>query len=155
MLRVVRILTILACTVSLATAAAYAQNGEPKPGDAKGEAGKESAGRLDEIADAARNMVGLAARPECVWLGERAVGLMWRDDLDTAFRHIELYDRFGCPGDHIQTSFRCVVKNGNIDQKANETFNARVHACWINPAGPALPTTAAAEKPAGEKSGTK
>ena len=29
----------------------------------------------------------------------RVVSLMWRDDLDTAFRHLDLYDRFGCPGD--------------------------------------------------------
>ena len=119
MLRVARILALLACTASLATAPVRAQNGDLKPGEAaKGETGKDAA-RLDEIADAARSMVGLAARPECVWLGERAVGLMWRDDLDTAFRHLELYDRFGCPGDHIQVSFRCVVRQGNIDPEGN------------------------------------
>ena len=89
-----------------------------------------------------------------VWLGERAVGLMWRDDLDTAFRHLDLYDRFGCPGEHIQISFRCVVRQGNIDPKATETFNARVHSCWINPALPPAPAAnAAADKT--EKSGTK
>ena len=41
---------------------------------------------------------GPAANPECVWLGRRVVSLLWRDDLDTAFRHLDLYDRFGCPG---------------------------------------------------------
>ena len=87
-----------------------------------------------------------------IWLGERAVGLMWKDDLDTAFRHLELYDRFGCPGEHVQISFRCVVRQGNIDQKdqkATDAFNARVHSCWLNPAlppAPATPPTAAAEK---------
>jgi hypothetical protein len=152
MLRVVRILAVVACTTSFASFPLQAQNSDAKQGEAaKGDAAKESAGRLDEISDAARNMMGLAARPECVWLGERVVGLMWRDDLDTAFRHLELYDRFGCPGDHVQVSFRCVVKHGNIDQKANETFNARVHACWVNPAGPALPATATTA----EKTGTK
>ena len=33
------------------------------------------------------------AIPECVWLGRRVVSLLWRDDLDTAFRHLDLYDR--------------------------------------------------------------
>ena len=35
---------------------------------------------------------------------------MWRDDLDTAFRHLDLYDRFGCPASHIQAAFRCLVR---------------------------------------------
>ena len=82
---------------------------------------------------------------------------MWRDDLDTAFRHLDLYDRFGCPGEHIQVSFRCVVRQGNIDPKAIETFNARVHSCWQNPAlppaAPAAAAAAAAEK--SDKPGTK
>ena len=30
--------------------------------------------------------------------------LLWRDDLDTAFRHLDLYDRFGCPSAHIQAT---------------------------------------------------
>ena len=95
-------------------------------------------------------MTGPAALSECVWLGERAVGLMWRDDLDTAFRHLDLYDRFGCPGEHVQISFRCMVRQGNIDPKATETINARVHSCWINPAlPPAAPApSASAERPA-------
>jgi hypothetical protein len=131
-----------------------AQNGEQKPAEAgKGDTVKEVAGRPDEVAEASRVMTGPAARGECVWLGERAVGLMWKDDLDTAFRHLELYDRFGCPGEHVQISFRCVVRQGNIDQKdqkATDAFNARVHSCWLNPAlppAPASPPTAAAEKP--------
>jgi hypothetical protein len=131
-----------------------AQNGEPKAAEAgKGETAKEAAGRPDEVAEASRLMTGPAARGECVWLGERAVGLMWKDDLDTAFRHLELYDRFGCPGEHVQISFRCVVRQGNIDQKdqkATDAFNARIHSCWLNPAlppAPPPPPTAAAEKP--------
>ncbi len=35
-----------------------------------------------------------------------------RDDLDTAFRHLDLYDRFGCPAGHIQATFRCLVRQG-------------------------------------------
>ena len=65
---------------------------------------------------------GPAAHPECVWLGRRVVGLMWRDDLDTAFRHLDLYDRFGCPAGHIQATFRCLVRQGNIDPKPPDTL---------------------------------
>jgi len=155
MFRVVRrTLAILLGAAALATSPLQAQNSEPKPAEtAKGEAAKDAA-RAEEATDAGNATIGPAARGECVWLGERAVGLMWRDDLDTAFRHLELYDRFGCPGEHVRISFRCVVRQGNIDQKdqkATDAFNARVHTCWHNPALPAVPPpapTPAAEKPA-------
>ena len=72
---------------------------------------------------------------------------MWLDDLDTAFRHLDLYDRFGCPGGHVQATFRCLTRfGGQIDPKVAETLNSRVHACWINPA--AQPQAAAAATPA-------
>jgi hypothetical protein len=156
MVRVVwRILAMILCAAALAASPAQAQNAEPKLGEqGKGEAAKDGAGRTDEIAEASRVMTGPAARAECVWLGERAVGLMWRDDLDTAFRHLDLYDRFGCPGEHVQISFRCVVRQGSIeqkDQKSTDLFNARVHSCWLNPA---LPPVAGATT-AAEKAGTK
>lgn len=107
----------------------------------------------EELAEPARALMGAAGRGECVWLGERAIGLMWKDDLDTAFRHLEMYDRFGCPGEHIQVGFRCVVRQGAIDQKdqkATDAFNTRVHSCWMNPALPAAIANAPApgEKPA-------
>ena len=83
---------------------------------------------------------------------------MWRDDLDTAFRHLDLYDRFGCPGGHVQATFRCLTRfGGQIDPKVAETLSGRVHACWINPgaqpqaaaaATPAAPTTAGSAAPA-------
>jgi hypothetical protein len=129
-----------------------AKGGEAAKGDpTKGEAAKEAINRPGESVDA-RAPAGPAGRGECAWLGERAVGLMWKDDLDTAFRHLELYDRFGCPGEHIQVSFRCVVRQSNIDQKdqkATDAFNKRVRDCWMNPALPAEPassSTAAVEK---------
>jgi hypothetical protein len=156
---VMRHLARLACAAMVAflPAASFGQNADQKPAEqAKpaAEPGKETTGRGDDTAEANRTLSGPAARSECVWLGERAVGLMWRDDLDTAFRHLDLYDRFGCPGEHIQFSFRCVVRQGNIDPKAIETFNARVHSCWQNPAlPPAAPAAAAAEK--SDKPGTK
>ena len=68
---------------------------------------------------------------------------MWLDDLDTAFRHLDLYDRFGCPGGHVQASFRCLTRFGaQIDDKVPRSLNDRIHACWINPG--AQPQTAAA-----------
>jgi hypothetical protein len=112
------------------------------PGDKPADTAKEEKKKVDEFAEAAQVISGPAGNPECVWLGRRVVNLLWRDDLDTAFRHLDLYDRFGCPSPHIQASFRCVVRQGSIDPKSPESLGARVHACWINPSLP--PTTAAA-----------
>jgi hypothetical protein len=102
--------------------------------------------KTDEFVEAAQAINGPAGNPECVWLGRRVVRLMWRDDLDTAFRHLDLYDRFGCPGGHIQAAFRCLTRFGSqIDDKVPKSLDDRVHACWINPA--AQPQTAAAATP--------
>jgi hypothetical protein len=135
--------------------AAFAQGNDAKTGDkpAGQEPAKETQ-KVDEFAEAQREVTGPAGNPECVWLGRRVVGLLWRDDLDTAFRHLDLYDRFGCPSPHIQASFRCLILHGsNIDPKAADSLNGRVQACWINPANPAPPpapaaTPAAAPNPA-------
>lgn len=89
--------------------------------------------RVDEFGEAAKAINGPAGNPECVWLGRRVVVLMWRDDLDTAFRHLDLYDRFGCPGGHVQATFRCLVRFGPIDPRQPDSLSGRVHACWINP----------------------
>ena len=123
---------------------------EPKAGNQRQPSGEaENAKKVDEIAEAAKLLDGPAGQPECVWLGRRAVRLLYRDDLDTAFRHMELYDRFGCPPSHIQAAFRCIVRMGDpdpkADPKASESLSARVHACWINPAMEvSLPAAAAA-----------
>ena len=134
---------------SLAGHAAFAQSGgngkPPEPPKPAADTVKESQKKIDEIAEATRALPGPAGNPECVWLGRRVVSLLWRDDLDTAFRHLDLYDRFTCPSAHIQATFRCLVRQGNIDPKAQETLNGRVHACWLNPG---LPPTAAAQAPA-------
>jgi hypothetical protein len=59
---------------------------------------------------------------------------MWRDDLDTAFRHLDLYDRFGCPAATSRRPFRCLTRfGGQIDPRCRKP-ERRVHACWINPA---------------------
>ena len=150
-----RILCALAGAAALTLAAAapvFAQSGgEAKPPDAKAaaDAAKESQKKIDEIAEAGRLLTGPAANPECVWLGRRVVSLLWRDDLDTAFRHLDLYDRFGCPSGHIQSTFRCLVRQGNIDPKAPESLSGRIHSCWINPALPSTANAApAADAPA-------
>lgn len=122
---------------------ALAQSGDLKPQDQSGKAGnqatqqqdaaRDNQRKTDEFVEAAQVINGPAGNPECVWLGRRVVGLMWRDDLDTAFRHLDLYDRFGCPGGHVQATFRCLVRFGGIDPKAPDSLSSRVHACWINP----------------------
>jgi hypothetical protein len=97
---------------------------------------------VDEYAEAQRVLNGPAGNPECVWLGSRVVSLLLRDDLDTAFRHLDLYDRFGCPSGHVQAAFRCLVLHQptisadpkSADPKSADSLNGRVHACWINPA---------------------
>jgi hypothetical protein len=137
------------------SALAQGEQKQQDPKAATGDAAKGDQKKLDEFAEAIRVLGGPASNPECVWLGRRVVNLMWRDDLDTAFRHLDLYDRFGCPGGHIQASFRCLVRQGQLDPnpKAQETLGARVHACWINPTmdQASAPPPAQASQPAGTK----
>lgn len=140
----------LAILLPLTVTAAFAQNDDkakpqqqPQPqADPKAEPKKDSP-RRDDLADVSKQITGPAGNPECVWLGRRVVHLLWRDDLDTAFRHLDLYDRFGCPGGHIQATFRCVVSQGPIDPKATDSLQSRVHSCWVNPAAPPAPAAAA------------
>jgi hypothetical protein len=143
--------TVLTVAFSLAVGAAFAQSGgtgkPAEPPKSAADTAKEGQKKIDEIAEATRLINGPAGNPECVWLGRRVVSLLWRDDLDTAFRHLDLYDRFGCPSAYIQATFRCLVRQGNIDPKAQETLNGRVHACWLNPGLPPAPQEAAAQAP--------
>jgi hypothetical protein len=133
---------------------ALAQSGAPanpdqsgKPAAGAADAVRDNQRKTDEFAEAAQVINGPAGNPECVWLGRRVVRLMWRDDLDTAFRHLDLYDRFGCPGGHVQAAFRCLTRFGaQIDDKVPKSLDDRVHACWINPN--AQPQTAANGTPA-------
>jgi hypothetical protein len=122
---------------------AFAQGTEPKQTEQRPPAdnGKDVKKKVDEYA-----RLGPAGNPECVWLGQRFVSLLSRDDLDTAFRHLDLYDRFGCPSGHIQTTFRCVVRQ-TIDPKA---LKERIDECWRNPdtEAPAASAAAAASAPA-------
>jgi hypothetical protein len=145
-------LCLLLAPVGPGNSQLLAQNNDAKPTDQQSAPGKDGAKdgtkevqKIDEFAEAQRALNGPAGNPECVWLGRRVVSLLWRDDLDTAFRHLDLYDRFGCPSGHIQVTFRCLVLHGNtVDSKAADSLNGRVHACWVNPAQPAAPAPAAA-----------
>ncbi|MBB3771354.1 MULTISPECIES: hypothetical protein [Ancylobacter] len=128
---------------------AVAQNSAPeqKPAEQKSpdEQAKEEAQRrsVEEYAEAAK-LAGNAGLPECVWSGRRIVMLLWRDDIDTARRHMDLYERFGCPTEHLKIAFRCLVRQGNIDTKSQERLSERVQSCWVNPdAPPPAPATAA------------
>ncbi len=126
---------------------AFADDAKPsdKPG---GQAPQKDRPTVEEYAEAQKEINGPAGNPECVRLGRRVVALLKNDDLDTAFRHLDLYDRFGCPGAHIQASFRCILLHSdNIDTKV-EGIEDRIAACWLNPTNPAPPPAAAAAAPA-------
>src|SRR6266436_5546537 len=135
---------------ALAQSASQDQSGKPVANSAAStDATKDSQRKTNEFVEAAQAINGPAGNPECVWLGRRMVRLMWNDDLDTAFRHLDLYDRFGCPGGHIQATFRCLTRFGaEIDSKVAETLDSRVQACWINPASQPQQASAAASQPA-------
>lgn len=155
--RVLRLLPVicLAGAITAASQAAFAQSGgdadkarqqQQQAGDSKKDSPQRKA---DDLMEVSRQLAGPAGNPECVWLGRRVVNLLWRDDMDTAFRHLDLYDRFGCPGGHIQATFRCVVRQGSIDPKAPDSLQARVNTCWVNPAAPPAPAAASNTPPAG------
>jgi hypothetical protein len=130
---------LVAVTAVPFSSPAFAQSSEGKPADQtqapSGQEPAKEAQKVDEFAEAQKALGGEpAGNPECVWLGRRVVSLLWRDDLDTAFRHLDLYDRFGCPSGHIQASFRCLLLHSNsIDPKAADSLNSKVQACWLNP----------------------
>jgi hypothetical protein len=155
---VLRHVAVTGLALLIGAGAVAAQSGDAHPQEQPGKAatnGGQAADaakeanqhKTDEFAEASQVINGPAGNPECVWLGRRVVRLMWLDDLDTAFRHLDLYDRFGCPGGHIQAAFRCLTRfGGQIDSKVADSLNSRVHGCWINPA--AQPQAAAAATPA-------
>jgi hypothetical protein len=119
-----------------------------RPQATEADAKKDAQRKFNVYAEAAKLLSGPASQPECIWLGGRVVSRMWHDDLDTAFRHLDLYDRFGCPAGHIPAAFRCLLRQGDsIDPKQKETLQGRVDACWVNPdlePNPAPPASASA-----------
>ena len=130
-------------------------NDQGKQGAAAPDATKENERKTAEFSEAAQAINGPAGNPECVWLGRRVVRLMWVDDLDTAFRHLDLYDRFGCPGGHVQAAFRCLTRFGaQIDDKVPRSLDIKIHACWINPGAQPQTAAAATSAPAAATSGS-
>src|SRR5713226_1230377 len=152
---VLRLLAVPGLALLIGIGSAIAQSGDLRAQEQSGkppaansaDAAKDNQRKTDQFVEASQAINGPAGNPECVWLGRRMVRLMWNDDLDTAFRHLDLYDRFGCPGGHIQATFRCLTRfGGEIDSKVPESLDRHVHACWINPN--AQPQAAAAAQPA-------
>jgi hypothetical protein len=152
---ILRHLAIPALVMLLGLPGAFAQSGNDNHQDQgkqqatnPADVSKENQRRTDEFAEAAQALNGgPAGNPECVWLGRRVVQLLYTDDLDTAFRHLDLYDRFGCPGGHVQAAFRCLTRFiAQIDDKVPNSLRNHVHACWINPES--KPQVAAAPAPA-------
>ena len=161
---VLRLVAVPSVIVLFGLGSAFAQSGDLKaqdqkpaataPADAAKDANQNQK-RTDEFAEAAQAINGPAGNPECVWIGRRVVVLVWRDDLDTAFRHLDLYDRFGCPGGHIQATFRCLTRFATqIDNKVPDSLTSRVHACWINPAAQPQQAAAAASPAPAPTNGT-
>ena len=130
--------------------------GEQKPEDqktAEQQAEERIKQEIEEYREAASRLSLSAGSAECVWTGRRITSLLWRDDVDTARRYLDLYDRFGCSAEHLKLTFRCVIRQGPIDPKAADRLAARVHDCWLDPEG----TTTAASRTANgppAKSGT-
>lgn len=147
----------------LAAAAQDQGTGPESPDQVQGEQTDQAtaeqqaeARRLEEIEQykqAAARLSLSAGSAECVWTGRRIATLLWRDDVDTARRYLDLYDRFGCSAEHLKLAFRCMIRQGPMDPKASDRISARVHSCWVDPAGP---TTAASRTTNGSpaKTGT-
>jgi len=147
---------LLLAAILAAASPAFAQSTtDQKPADQqKADPGLAAAKRIaDELAEIGRTVSGPAGNPECAWIGRRVIRLLSQDDMDTAFRHIELYDRFGCPGAHVQAAFRCLIRQGAIDPKS-DSLDARVQTCWLHPTTPPAPAAAAAPAPAPATGGT-
>jgi hypothetical protein len=109
--------------------------GGQKAADAD-KAEQEAAARaIAEYKEAEAKLPRAAGAAECVWTGRRVASLLWRDDIDTARRYIDLYDRFKCSPEHLKLVFRCVIEQGPLDPKAADRLASRVHACWITPEG--------------------
>jgi len=151
--RVLRHIAASAIVVLLGAGSALAQSGDVHPQDQSKPAPTDAAknngqnpSKADEFTQAAQAINGPGGNPECVWLGRRIVQLIWRDDPGTAFRFLDVYDRFGCPGNHIQATFRCLTRFADELEKDKDlkTLQRDTHACWLNPAAqPQVPAAAA------------
>ena len=151
--------SLLAVSLVLPAVPALAQQNADKPpaADQQQSAANKDAAKVQRFLNAQRTLNGAAGNPECFDLGTKALFRLSQDDIDTAFRHLDLYDRFGCPGGHVQAAFRCLTRFfAQIDDKVPNSLNNHIQTCWINPnaqpqaaAAPASqPTTAGSAAPA-------
>jgi hypothetical protein len=122
--------------------------GEQKPADEAAAEQQAAARAVAEYQEAAAKLPHSAGSADCVWTGRRIASLLWRDDIDTARKYIELYDRFGCSADHLKQAFRCVVQQGPIDPKAADRLASRVHSCWVAPEEPITASSQTTTSPA-------
>lgn len=149
---IVRRLAVSGLIALLGIGSALAQSNSEAPHQSGKRSGATAAvnngqREVEQFAEAARAIKGPAGNPECVWLGRRAVQLIWNDDLDTAKRHLNLYDRFGCPGEHIQAAFRCLTRfAAEINDKVPNSLSDHVNTCWINPKAKPQAAVAASRK---------
>lgn len=125
---------LFVAALSVSALPAFAQSVGPRADQPSGSPDAKNTQKVDELAEAAAALNGPAGNAECVWTGKQVVKQLWNDDLDLAFRHLDLYDRFGCPPAHVQAAFRCVIQQP-FDGKEDD-LKARIQACWIKP-GPA------------------
>ena len=147
---------ILFCSTSVAAlaetagsnqASLLAQNSKAAPkftesrkqGDSKAPKAETPASKADELkgsqtADAQdKDFLNLPERrPECMWTGQRIVSLLSRDDINTAREHMNFYDRFGCPREHITVAFRCAIRQAERQPQQTD-ISARVYGCWMSP----------------------
>jgi hypothetical protein len=112
------------------------QNGEQKPAvplttEEKAKEARAKAAR--EFAEAAK-LPKNAGLPECLWTGRLAASLLYRNDVDTAKRYMDLFERFSCPADHLKLAIRCVLRLW--PRQGAEMLADRVQACWVNPDTP-------------------
>jgi len=102
----------------------------------------------DHLREVLRQVKGPAGHPECAHLGENAISLMMRNDVDAAARHMDLYDRFGCPGAYVRDSLRCALLSGTPVSKDSRSLEDVVRTCWLNPTPTSAMPAAAQAAPA-------
>src|SRR5271166_112056 len=84
---------LLAAAVLAPASPAMAQNNAPAPAAADQQAAPKVDAKVELRLDAQRRVNGPAGNPECYELGTNALNRLVGDDIDTAFRHLDLYDR--------------------------------------------------------------
>ena len=103
--------------------------GDAEKAKAQAKAEQEATAKaMEEYRAAATTLPSAAGAAECVWTGRRIASLLWRDDIDTARRYIDLYDRFSCSPEHLKLVFRCVIQQGPLDPRPRTVLRP---ACMI------------------------